>query len=265
MRPGGAAASAAVIAEVARAGASKAGVSLPVPRAVVGAAGAGREPEAAELLHAIRAAGIAEAVTVIGDGELALAAAFGDRPGILLAAGTGSIAYARDRDGRLHRAGGYGWQMSDEGGGYWLGRRALQAVGRAQDGRGDATTLLARLLAALGAKSFDDVVRWSAGATPAQIAALAPHLLHAAADGDRTAQAAVREAAVELAELAAAVMRHFAEGERVGIACMGGLLRDIALAEALRKALETRLPLARLSTANIDPAGVAAVRAARTG
>jgi N-acetylglucosamine kinase-like BadF-type ATPase len=263
VRPGTAAASAAAIAEVARAASAKVGVHLPLPRALIGAAGGGREPETSELAAAVQAAGVAAAVQVIGDGELALLAAFGDRPGILLAAGTGSIGYARDRKGALHRAGGYGWQMGDEGGGYWLGRRALQAVGKAQDGRSDPSTLLARVLSTLGLPTFDEVVRWAAVATPAQVATLAPALLHAAADGDRAAIAAVRDAAVELVELAASLMRHFAEGERIGIACAGGLLRDIALAEAVRKELERRLPTTRLSTASIDPAGVAAVRAAR--
>jgi N-acetylglucosamine kinase-like BadF-type ATPase len=263
VRPGGAAASAAAIAQVARSAAAKVGAVLPLPRALVGAAGAAREPETSDLAAAVQATGVATAVAVIGDGELALLAAFGDRPGVLLAAGTGSIAYARDRAGRLYRAGGYGWQMGDEGGGYWLGRRALSAVGRAQDGRSEPSTLLARVLATLALPSFDDVVRWAAVSGPAQVAQLAPALLHAAADGDRAAVAAVRDAAVELVDLVASLMRHFADGERLSVACAGGLLRDIALAEAVRKELERRLPILRFSTASIDPAGVAAVRAAR--
>src|SRR5205823_609559 len=79
-------------------------------------------------------------------GAVALATAFGTGPGTLGNAGTGSIAYARDPAGAVHRAGGYGWQLGDEGGGYWLGRRALDVAARAQDGRGEGSTLLARLL-----------------------------------------------------------------------------------------------------------------------
>jgi len=161
MRPSGAAKSAAVLTETARRAAAQAGVELPVERAVVGAAGAGRAQEQAELEAALIDAGVARRVRVLADGEVALATAFGTGPGILLNAGTGSIAYARDPAGELHRAGGYGWQLGDEGGGYWLGRRALDVAARSQDGRGEGSTLLARLLGALGLQHFDDLVRWS--------------------------------------------------------------------------------------------------------
>src|SRR5205814_6281717 len=165
MRPGGAAASAAVLADTARRAAAQAGIPLPGDAAVVGAAGAGRRQEQAELEAALVEAGVARRVRVLADGEVALTTAFARGPGVLVNAGTGSIAYARAPDGEIHRAGGYGWQLGDEGGGYWLGRRALELAGRAQDGRGEGSTLLARLLAALGLQQFDDLVRWTATAT----------------------------------------------------------------------------------------------------
>src|SRR5581483_3623961 len=161
-----------------RRAAAVAGIALPAARAVVGAAGAGRAQEQAELEAALLAVGLALRVRVLADGEVALTTAFARGPGILVNAGTGSIAYARDPAGRLHRAGGYGWQLGDEGGGYWLGRRALEAAARAQDGRGEGSTLLARLLGALGLQHFDDLIRWATTATPAQVAALAPHVLN---------------------------------------------------------------------------------------
>src|SRR5204863_9042571 len=129
--------SAAVLAERARRAAARARVDLPVGRAVGGAAGAGRGQEQAELAAARVEAGVARRVRVLTDGEVALATAFGAGPGILVNAGTGSIAYARDPAGELHRAGGYGWQLGDEGGGYWLGRRALDVAARSHDGRGE--------------------------------------------------------------------------------------------------------------------------------
>src|SRR3989440_5274379 len=145
----------------------------------------------------------------MADGEVALSTAFADGTGIIVSAGTGSIAYARDPAGQLHRAGGYGWQLGDEGGGYWLGRRALDVTARAQDGRGEGSTLLARLLGALGLPRFDDLVRWSGTATPAQMAALAPHVLNAAREGEVVARRAVADAANELVELTTVLARHF--------------------------------------------------------
>jgi len=248
MRPGGAERSAAVILDVARRAAAQAKVTLPASIALVGAAGAGRAPEQEALAAAIAAAGVAERVDVRGDIDIALAAAFGDGPGILINAGTGSIAYARGPDGRLHRAGGHGWQLGDEGGGYWLGRRALAAAARAHDGLEESSTLLERLLVALGLQTFDDLIRWTATATPAQVASLAPHVLNAAREGETVAQQIVEEAAAELSQLVRVLLRHFPDSAAIKMATAGGLLRPGSpLLIALRSDLATDLPRARIS------------------
>src|SRR6266581_4986182 len=248
MKPGGAAASAVVLAETARRAASQTGIDLPVDRAVVGAAGAGRAQEQGELEAALVQAGLAQRVRVMADAEIALSTAFADGTGIIVSAGTGSIAYARDPAGPLHRAGGYGWQLGDEGGGYWLGRRALAAAARAQDGLEESSTLLERLLVALGLQTFDDLIRWTATATPAQVAALAPHVLNAAREGEIVAQRIVADGAVEIAQLVRMLTRHFSGTELIKMATIGGLLRPGSpLLVALRTSLAAELPRARLS------------------
>jgi glucosamine kinase len=259
VRPGGVAASAAVILETARRAVAQAQASLPATASVVGAAGAGRDPEQSALGAALAAGGLAHAVRVVGDGEIALAAAFGDEPGILVSAGTGSIAFARPpgppRNGRLHRAGGYGWQLGDEGGGYWLGRRALLSAARAYDGVDEASTLSERLLVALGLPGFDELVRWAATATPAQVAALAPHVLNAAQEGEVVAQRAVLDAASELAQLVRVLALHFPGTEPIPVAPAGGLLRrGSPLLAALRAALGAAVPRARLVDGPVDAA-----------
>ena len=128
--PGRALASASTIVEVVRAALSDAG-RLRGDVLVVGAAGAGREPERDELRTALRNENIASHVMVTTDIEVALAGAFADGPGIVVSAGTGSVAVGRDRKGARHRMGGYGWQMGDEGSGYAIGRASLGAVSRA--------------------------------------------------------------------------------------------------------------------------------------
>jgi N-acetylglucosamine kinase-like BadF-type ATPase len=255
LRPGGAAATAAVLAETARRAAAQAGVVLPVERAAVGAAGGGRAQEQTELAAALIAAGVARRVRVLADAEVALIAAFGSGPGILLTAGTGSIAFARDPAGGLHRAGGYGWQLGDEGGGYWVGRSALALAARAYDGRGEGSTLLARLLGALGLQHFDDLVRWTATATPAQVAALAPHVLNAAREGEAVARQTIATAADELVELVAALLRYFPGSDAVLVALAGGLLLPQSpLTTALRERLASGVTRARLVTDRIDVA-----------
>ena len=59
---------------------------------------------------------------------IALEAAFGSGPGVIVIAGTGSIAYGRNREGQTARAGGWGFAISDEGSGHWIGRTAVAAA-----------------------------------------------------------------------------------------------------------------------------------------
>lgn len=202
---------------------------------VVGAAGVAREPERGDLAAALRAEQLADRVRVVSDVELALAAAFGEGPGVLLIAGTGSIAVARAADGRLHRSGGLGWQIGDEGSGYWLGRAALVAVGHAADGRGPDTALAGAILTAIRGETLDELVRWAGQAGVSEVAALAPSVLACAAHGDAVAGAIVTEGANALVELVQGV-RHQVPG--AAVACTGGLLREGALASAVRERLQ---------------------------
>lgn len=223
IRPGRALASAAVIAEVVRRGLAGAG-RLSGDVLYVGAAGAGREPEREELRKALRGENLATTVMVSTDIEIALAAMFDEGSGIVVSAGTGSVAVGRDRTGKQHRIGGYGWQMGDEGSGYAIGRAALGAVSRAADGRSPRTALSERVLTASRSDSFDALIRWAAGASPAEVAALAPHVLDVAAHGDPLAQGICDYAARELTQLAVCLVPVMDLQLPVGVALTGGLL-----------------------------------------
>ncbi|MDZ4673385.1 MAG: BadF/BadG/BcrA/BcrD ATPase family protein [Gemmatimonadota bacterium] len=220
VRPTRAMAAASNIADTVRLALTKAG-ALQGDILVVGAAGAGREEERNELRTALRMHHLAERLIVTTDVELALAAAFGSGPGIILIAGTGSIAVARTADGSVSRAGGFGWQMGDEGGGYWIGRMGLQALSRSSDGRGGATVLLETMGPIVRCGTFQELVRWSVTATPSEVAALAPGVVAAAARGDQMAAAILDRAADELVGLVRAVMP---EGGGATVALSGGLI-----------------------------------------
>ena len=53
-------------------------------------------------------------------------AGIGHEPGVVIIAGTGSIAYGHNGQGQAARAGGWGYVLGDEGSGYWIGRHALR-------------------------------------------------------------------------------------------------------------------------------------------
>ncbi|MDX2192319.1 MAG: BadF/BadG/BcrA/BcrD ATPase family protein [Gemmatimonadales bacterium] len=235
LRPGRALQAATAVTTTVREALAAAGVHR-ADALVVGAAGAGREPERSELEAALRAERLAHRVRVVTDAALAFAAAFGEGPGVLLVAGTGAVALARDAAGEWHRAGGYGWQMGDEGSGYWLGRVALRAIGRAHDGRAPGTALEARVLAQLRLADVDALVRWSVTASPPEVASLARLVADQAAT-DEVAATLLANGAAELTAqvLRAAAMAHLPAAE---VAITGGLIGGSApLAETVRSRL----------------------------
>ncbi len=237
VRPGRALASAGIIAELVRRALADLGRRA-ADVLVVGAAGAGRSPERDELHAALRSEGVAQTIVITTDIEIALVAAFGDGPGIVVSAGTGSIAVARDRMGAMHRLSGYGWQMGDEGSGYAIGRAALGAVSRARDGRSPGTALEGRVLEAARCADFDALVSWAAAATPAEIASLAPQVLEVAAAGDPVAQGIADYAARELSLLALLLAERVEDAQPMRVALTGGLLETVP---TLRRAVLAKL------------------------
>jgi N-acetylglucosamine kinase-like BadF-type ATPase len=154
IRPGEASRSAAVIREAVQR--ACAGLeNRPLRALCVGVAGAGRDDERDTLQSALDADRLAATVIVLTDAEIALEDAFGAGPGILLTAGTGSIAYGKGPTGMLARCGGWGPVIGDEGGGAWIGRRALGIAAASSDGREPESTLANALLASLGLESIE--------------------------------------------------------------------------------------------------------------
>ncbi|WP_176560114.1 N-acetylglucosamine kinase [Brevibacillus dissolubilis] len=138
----------------------------------VGLAGVGRQPERERVEQIVR-----EIITdlhlhpnlpytVHHDAHIALRGAL--RPdhasGILVIAGTGSIAYALDPDGHAYRSGGWGHLLGDEGSGYWIGMQALQTVCRAAEYRGPQTALTQLILDAYGLQSEKELIHLVYGA-----------------------------------------------------------------------------------------------------
>src|SRR5665213_3785213 len=155
-----------------------------VPRALyAGVAGAGREAEQMALQDALSRREIADEVVVETDARIALADAFGDRSGVLLIAGTGSIAFGRSPSGVLGRCGGWGVAFVDEGSGAWIGRRALSVVAAAHDGREPETTLTGAILTAAQVNEVEQLIPWAIAADREALAALAPSVLAMAMQG----------------------------------------------------------------------------------
>jgi N-acetylglucosamine kinase len=179
-------------------------------------------------------------VRIVNDAEIALAGGTGGRrQGVVVIAGTGSIAVGVDAKGRTARAGGWGHALGDEGSGYDLGHRALNAATRAQDGRGPETSLVDKLSTAIGVPDLEALAHrvylenWAAP----EVAALAPVVLEAAEEGDQVAQGIVDAAAHELALAAVVVIRGLEmQGQVFEVVLSGGIFHGSArMVEAVRR------------------------------
>jgi len=218
----------------------------------IGLAGAAR-PEIAEIVRRLLSEIVSGPVNVVGDMEIAMQAAFGSGPGVIVNAGTGSFAYGRDKAGRTERVGGWGFAISDEGSGQWIGRTAITAIYRAHD-EGERTMLLPELLRLWKLSSLNDLVRPANASPPPDFSSLFPIVLAVADAGDSLARSVLTQAGVELARLVKLVIRRlFAEEGSVPVAMTGGVLRQSALVrQVFYNSLRSEYPNASVNSTLIE-------------
>ncbi len=171
-----------------------------------GLAGAGTAAPRAAVTRALRRLELAERLVVGTDVEAAFYDAFGDGPGLLAIAGTGSIVWARYPDGTERRVGGWGHLLGDEGSGYWIGLEGLRRLTSSEDGRTAPTAMEAPLLDACGVGTVAETVGWVETASKSRVASLAPHVVACADAGDEAALAIVREGVEQLVTMVKAAM-----------------------------------------------------------
>lgn len=171
----------------------------------------------------------AERLDVVTDAHIALWGGSGGEPGVVLIAGTGSIAFGENARGETARAGGWGYVFGDEGGGFDLVRQALRAALRAEEGWGPETSLLRKLLKACNAPDANTLMHWfyTTEWPRPRIAALAPLVNEAAEEGDKEAARILQEAGRSLADLALAVrLQLFPAPEEPPVVMAGGLFHS---------------------------------------
>ena len=222
----------------------------------LGIAGVDRPRDEEVIRGILRRLGYRETARVVNDAAIALVAGAEERVGIVILAGTGSIAYGADREGHTARAGGYGFLLADEGSGYWLGHQALRAAVRSADGRGPQSALAGLVFESLGVKSVAEMVPvvYEKGLPKFRIAAHAGLVQQARDRGDAVATALLEEAALELSLAARAVAQRISLGGgpyRVVLA--GGVFKACpSLPGRIERCLG--LPGAELAPLRVEPA-----------
>jgi N-acetylglucosamine kinase-like BadF-type ATPase len=176
-------------------------------------------------------------LTVTHDADIALAGATSGEPGIIVIAGTGSMAFGKNARGETARAGGWGYIFGDEGGAFDVARQALRAALREYEGWGGRTALTPALLEASGAPDTNAMLHlfYTPGWPRARVADLARTVHRIAEEGDPAAREILQRAAQQLALLAASVRRQlFSDEEPVRVTWAGGLFNSGIVLERFR-------------------------------
>ena len=178
---------------------------------------------------------------VTTDAVTALAGATAGGQGIIVIAGTGSIAFGRSAEGRTARAGGWGHIFGDEGGAFDIVRQALRAALGMEEGWGHPTALREMLLAATDSRNANQVLhRFYTDEWPrSRVAGLAALVDRAATDGDATANEILHSSAIHLAMLCGSVRGQlWKSGEAVEVAYIGGVFQSRLVLERFRLLVE---------------------------
>jgi glucosamine kinase len=138
------------------------------------------------------------------DGVCTVLGAHGGSPGVVVAAGTGTVGVALRPDGSRQLASGWGWRWGDEGGGAWLGLRAISHAQQAVDGRARTGALAHAILTRCGA-SRPALSGWCQAAGQTEFASLAPLVFDASRAGDPVARRLLFDAVRALAQVARAL------------------------------------------------------------
>ncbi|MEA2576836.1 MAG: hypothetical protein QOD78_424 [Chloroflexota bacterium] len=243
----------------------------PVERIVLGLSTAPVDGAEAERLCATVGSAIGAAdVWLADDAVTSHAGALSLGWGVSVIAGTGVACLVRPAQGAPRTLGGHGYLLGDEGGGFWIGRRALADVLRAAEGRAADGVDFAALTAA-AERRFGSLAglgaRLHATDRPVHaIAAFAQDVQAAATSGDVLSLGILAEAVAELIELVRAGVR-WADGNDVAVPlALGGRL--LAADAPLRHMLDEALARSGLSVAprSADGTGLdGAIRLGLTG
>jgi len=200
-----------------------------ISRIFLGLAGAGRKNDQETIRKLFENTDYRGKVIVDSDAMIALAGAFGNRPGIILIAGTGAICFGMNAKGNVLRSGGWGYLLGDEGSGYYIGHAAILASLRDFDGRSEKTTLRKQIETKFKLNTIDEIIPlvYQNKIDRVSIADLAPMVFDEAKKGDEIAGQVIKRAGNELGKLAKSVAERLSFiDNKLKVALIGSIFKQ---------------------------------------
>lgn len=231
-------------------------------RFCLGMAGLGRPADREVLGHICDEIGICQNRILTHDAHIALVGGTEKQEGVIVISGTGAIVYGINADGKEARASGWGYLLGDEGSGYDIAIKGLQAVARAADNRGDQTELTDRVLNRLELNEPSDLIRWTHAASRDTIAQLAEVVFDTARTTDAIAECIIDTAADELVCATVSVIKQLKFIAPFDIVLSGGnLIHQTMFADKLRHRFAKIQPEASVQLPKHEPASGAVLLA----
>ncbi len=224
---------------------------------VLGTTGAGRESDAQKLESAICQLAKIQQIDlnnfkVVSDARIALEGAFSGNPGSILISGTGSIMFGKDKNGNIHRVGGLGRLIGDEGSGLTIGKKGLIIAAKFFDGR-EQESLLVKLIEENFNISDQSTLITKVYNNELNIQDVAPLVIKAASDGDELCKNILDEETNELLLHILAMIKHL-NNEEMKIVFIGGIIANENLfSKMLKEKTQTYLPKVKIQNADYPP------------
>jgi N-acetylglucosamine kinase-like BadF-type ATPase len=225
---------------------------------VLGAAGAGRKTDAEKfekvfLEFLSKEKIILNDFFVCSDALIALEGAFAGKPGCIIISGTGSIMLGKDEKGNIHRVGGFGRIIGDEGGGFMLGKKGLNAVAKSFDGRGKSTLIKELVQQKFNINSQEMLINEIYN-NALDISSIAPLVLEAGGKGDEIANKIVEDETEEI------IIHIFAMSGKINtkelnVSFAGSIItNENYFLNILKEKIHKRLPNVHIHQAKYSPA-----------
>jgi N-acetylglucosamine kinase-like BadF-type ATPase len=224
---------------------------------VLGTTGAGRRGDAETLENDFGKFCLQKGIKiknfrVESDARIALEGAFSGKPGSILIAGTGSIMFGKDAEGNIHRVGGFGRFLGDEGSGYTIGRLGLTAVSKQFDGRGEETAITKLLAEKLNIETPEALIT-AVYKNNFDIATVAPLVIEAASSGDKAASAIVEQQTDELILHLASMIKKI-NRPVMDVSFIGGIIcNDHVFSKLFKEKIASRLPAVNIKNPDFPP------------
>lgn len=225
---------------------------------LIGTTGAGRRSDAERLENGFKEISKNKGFSfsnffVESDARIALEGAFSGKSGAILIAGTGSIMFGKDSTGVIHRVGGFGRFIGDQGSGYMLGRKGLIAVSKHFDGRGIPTKLSKLLYEKFNISSPEELIT-EIYRNNFDIASVAPLVMQAAEMNDEVCMDILEEESEELIMHIVAMMEKIKEPE-LKVCLIGGVIsNDNIYSRMFKEKVSKKFKNVKIQPPELEPA-----------